>query len=346
MSRTRPPVETATERLTRLLALVPWLNERQGIEVDEAARQLGITPEQLQDDLDLVLMCGYGTMPDEMIDVAYESGRIVIHNADTIARPLRIGHDEALALLLGLESLATVPGATDLDALESVRAKLEAATTAGDGARAEIAVARDARTDVDATLTALRDALDRHRRVRLVYLVASRDDETQREVDPMRLVTAPDGTVYLEAWCHRAEGVRTFRVSRIRSATVLDVDGTPPADARPNVLDEHAFAPGEDDPTAVLELEPTGRWVAEYVPVESVEELGEGRLRVRLRVSSEDWLVRLALRLGGSGRVLEPRGLADRVAEAARAGLVGYGEDPAYDAPDSGRPHAAGHDRS
>ena len=59
------------------------------------------------------------------------------------------------------------------------------------------------------------------------------------------------------------------------------------------------------------------------------EELGEGRLRVRLRVSSEDWLVRLALRLGSSGRVLEPARLASRVAEAARAGLVGYDPAPA-----------------
>ena len=36
--------ETATSRLTRLLTMVPWLVNRQGIELEEAARGLGASP--------------------------------------------------------------------------------------------------------------------------------------------------------------------------------------------------------------------------------------------------------------------------------------------------------------
>ena len=48
------------------------------------------------------------------------------------------------------------------------------------------------------------------------------------------------------------------------------------------------------------------------------------RLRVRLRVATPEWLVRLMLRLGAAGRVEEPGELADRVADAARAALANY----------------------
>ena len=43
--------ESATERLTRLLALVPWLQANDGITIGEAARHFGVSAEQLSTDL-------------------------------------------------------------------------------------------------------------------------------------------------------------------------------------------------------------------------------------------------------------------------------------------------------
>ena len=71
-------------------------------------------------------------MPDDLIDAEWDDGHVYLRNADTIARPLRLGVDEALALLVGLRALAEVPGLHDRDALERTLAKLEAA--AGDAA--------------------------------------------------------------------------------------------------------------------------------------------------------------------------------------------------------------------
>ena len=84
------------------------------------------------------------------------------------------------------------------------------------------------------------------------------------------------------------------------------------------------FQPSPEDTLATLLLEPEARWVAEYYPVEAEEEAGEGRLRVRVRVATPGWLVRLMLRLGAAGRVEEPAELAGQVAEAARAALANY----------------------
>ena len=76
---------------------------------------------------------------------------------------------------------------------------------------------------------------------------------------------------------------------------------------------------------ATLELDPSAAWVAEYYPCEEVTEAADGSLRVRLRVADPRWLRRLALRLGGSARIVEPAELADAVrADAARA-LEAYG---------------------
>ncbi|CCH76583.1 Protein pafC [Nostocoides japonicum T1-X7] len=315
-------VETATARLSRLLTLVPWLANRPGIGVEEAAAGLGITPEQLQADLDLIYLCGYGQMPDELIEVDSEGGRIVVRNAETIARPLRLGVDEAITLMVGLRALAEVPGITDTDAVGRALAKLEEATGAAAEAASRVAVdISDAASAV--MLARAREAVERHRRVQLRYLVPSRDETTERDVDPMRVVNI-DAHWYLEGWCHRAQDTRLFRMDRVEDLTVLDVDGTPPPDATARDLDLGAFQAGPEDPLVTLLLAPGARWVADYYPVESVTERADGGLEVSLRTGDTEWLRRLVLRLGGLGRVVEPAGLADEVAHAAAAALTAY----------------------
>jgi proteasome accessory factor C len=75
-------------------------------------------------------------------------------------------------------------------------------------------------------LGAARDALRRRRRLHVRYLVPSRDEATERDVDPMRVLNIGERW-YLEGWCHRAEAVRLFRLDRVVGIEVLDADGTP-----------------------------------------------------------------------------------------------------------------------
>ena len=103
----------------------------------------------------------------------------------------------------------------------------------------------------------------------LRYYVATRDESTERDVDIMRIVNL-DAQWYVEGWCHRAEDVRLFRLDRIEDARVLDVDGTPPPQARPRDLDD-VFVPGENDLTVVIEASRWAAWIADYYPNEGVE---------------------------------------------------------------------------
>ncbi|MFD9948602.1 helix-turn-helix transcriptional regulator [Nonomuraea sp. NPDC059023] len=314
----------SADRLPRLLSLVPYLMSHPGAQVGEVAEVFGLSEKQLIDDLQLVWMCGLpGHTPGDLIDVSWDGGEIVIDNADTIARPLRLGIDEASALLVALRMLGAMPEFAEVpgDALPRVVAKLERA--AGEGAAA---VSSQVAVDVDAAPDALprvRDALNRKRRLSLRYYVPGRDEVTPREVDPTRVMVV-DGRTYMEGWCYRAEAMRLFRLDRVVGVDVLDVPADPPADAEPIDVTQGVFRPSPTDELVELEVSAAGRWVAEYYPVEGVTELGEGRLRIALRARDEDWVLKLALRLGDTGRVVAPGAMAERVREEAERALALY----------------------
>jgi proteasome accessory factor C len=312
----------SSDRLPRLLALVPYLMSHPGAQVSEVARLFGLTEKQLIDDLQLVWMCGLpGHTPGDLIDVSWDGGEILIGNADTIARPLRLGVDEASALLVALRMLGELPEFQGRDVLARVTAKLERAAAEGAAAvSSQVQIDMGPAPGAHRTIT---EAVRARRRLRLRYYVPGRDEITPREVDPIRVVVV-DGRHYLEGWCYRAEAMRMFRIDRIVEVEVLDVPAEPPAEARPMDVTAGVFQPSEHHPLVELELSPDARWAAEYYPCEEVTELGDGRLRVALRARDEDWVVQLALRLGESGRVLSPAALADKVAAAAKAALANY----------------------
>ena len=173
------------------------------------------------------------------------------------------------------------------------------------------------------TLAIIDRALRERRRLHLTYYVPARDETTERDVDPMR-VSVVAGRSYLEGWCRSAEAVRLFRLDRITSVRLLDLPAEPPSDAQPRDLDAGLFQPGPDDVAVELAVRPGGRWVAEYYPCESVEELPDGETLIRLRTPDTRWVRRLALRLGPTGRVMAPSELAAAVADDARAALDAY----------------------
>ncbi len=316
------PAETATARLSRLLTMVPWLANRQGINLEEAAAGLGVSIAELEADLNLLFLCGYGQMPDELIDARWEGGQVYVSNAETIGRPLRLGRDEAVTLMVGLQALLNVPGLGQRDAVERALAKItEAAGLAGEGAgRVLVDIEDGAAPEL---LAEARRAVEERRRLHLRYLVPSRDESTERDVDPMRVVNL-DGHWYLEGWCHRAADTRMFRMDRVEQLSVLDVDGAPPDGVRARDLSEGVFRPSRDDLLVTLQLLPGATWVSDYYLVESVTTEEDGSQLVTLRTGDTAWLRRLMWRLGGRGVVVEPVELAAEIAAGAAEALAAY----------------------
>ena len=316
---------TSTERLQRLLALVPYVVSRKVVGLAETAAAFGVSERELVDDLNL-LWCVELRAPDPYcpIDLSYEGGEIVVSQAESIGRPLRLAVDEASALLVALRMLADLPGPEDRSAMSRLIAKLETAAGEAASASSQVAVQVDQRAVEAEGLTAqLHAAIAARRRVHLRYYVPGRDEATERDVDPIRLLVA-DGRPYLEAWCLRAEGMRLFRLDRVLALTVLDQAAAPPPEATPVDVDQGLFRPSPDDVLVELELSAAGRWVAEYYPCESVSDLPDGRVRVALRTPDTRWVRRLALRLGEDGRVIAPPELVAEIRDVATEALANY----------------------
>ena len=313
-------MSTSSSRLERLLALVPYLLAHPASTLPDLARTFGISISQLRQDLNLIFMCGLpGHTPGDLIEVWFGPDNTVsLSNADTIRRPLRLTTDEALALVVALRTLAEVPAAEGDDAVRRALIKIE--TAAGQAAEqaGRVAVAVEAEPGV---VAAAGGALRRSRRVRLAYYVPGRDETTDRDVDPMRLLVTA-GRTYLQGWCHRAGAIRTFRTDRIVRIVELTESATPPPDVGP--LPDALFTPSGADRLVTLLLEPRARWVADYYPCESRTESGGGRLTVTLRSRETGWLVRLAMRLGQQATVIGPVELAVAVREQARDALAAY----------------------
>ena len=313
-------------QLGRLLALVPYLLARPGARLAEVAQTFGVTEARLRKDLDLLWVCGLpGHGPGDLIDVEFEGDTVTLFEPAGVTRPLRLTVDEALALLVALRALADTPGLQEREPVDRALAKLEQAAGAAAGVAGRVEVALEGEERV---LPLIRTALDRGRRLHLRYLVPSRDQVTERDVDPMRL-HVQEGRTYLEAWCRRVEGVRMFRLDRVEHVELLDLPSEPPLEAQPRDVSRGLFEPGPDDLLVTLALRPGAAWVADYYPCESVQETGDGGLVVRLRTGDTAWVRRLALRLGSAGRVLAPDELAEQVRQDAGRALAAYASPPA-----------------
>lgn len=290
------------ERLRRVLAMIPWVVARGGATVEELVRQFGGTAAQVEHDLTRAMVCEVGPNLDH-VAMWIEDG--VVHAAPGafFERPRRLTPAQGVALLAAVDALRQLQSGT---ALDSLGAKLASALGATTGSVAVV-------LDEPPLLGVVRSAIERHERLHLCYYTASRDEVTERDVDPMRVV-AFGNVWHLDAWCWATGARRRFRVDRIRSASLCGV----PAEAHGDVGPLEVFEPAEHAMRVVLELTPDQRWVAERHP-HSVE-----GGRIVLQVAGLAWLEQLLLRLGPDAVVVSPENVTEVRREAARRVLARY----------------------
>ena len=315
---------TATDRVQRILAVLPWILKNQGAQVSEICDRFGLTRKELIDDLEFVFynVGLHPFTPDMLAEVTIDDDRVTVHVGDYFRQPLRLTHQEALTLLAAGRALTARTGSDPDGTLARAVDKL--VTALGPGATGALDVALgDADPQVFATV---RRAVSDRRPVEISYYSFGRDEPSIRRIEPYRLV-AREGHWYLQAWCHLAEGERLFRLDRV--ATVELLDG---AFVAPEPELDRAFDLSEPERSVELVAPAAAAWVASTYPCDDFEELEDGRVRIVLPVTATPWLERLVLRLGPGVEVTDVatgESLIPVRAAAARRLLARYRGDEA-----------------
>ncbi len=303
----------ANVRLRRLLAVVGWLATVGEAPISEVSRRFSIPEDELVRELELAACCGLPPYsPGDLLEIIVTSETVEANLGRELARPRRLTAAEGFALAAAARTILAVPGADEDGSLAGALAKLDAAL----GDREKLVVDLDA----PSLLADVRHATDDRRQLEIEYHSASSDETTRRVVDPLAVVSL-DGHWYLDADCHRAGGLRRFRVDRIRS--VRDLGPLPDGERPDAAVARNAFVPGPGALPVRLALGPGAAWVADTVPVLEVA-TGTGVTEVTLAVGGTAWLERLLLQLGPGTRVLDPPELRGAGAAAARRVLRRY----------------------
>ena len=296
---------TAT-RLSRILALIPYVLAKDGAKVSEILERFGYTEGELTRDLNTVFFCGLpGYTPGDLMEAYIDGDDVIIDAADYFARAPRLTSMEALGLMAaGMAILGSGQGSPELGKAVD---KLTKALLPDAGTAVDVDVSGDS-----ANLAALKSAAIERRVVRITYRSLSHEEETVREIEPWAVVTTL-GNWYVQGYCRMVDAERVFRVDRIRRMDVLDEEFE-----RPENLTEPGigYTPSDDDIAARIRLSPRARWVLDYYPVDVLKETKTGT-EIRFTSPEAEIPARLLLRLGPEARLLEGDEVRERLVAIA-----------------------------
>lgn len=314
-------MSTSVEQVSRLLALVPYLQAHPDADLAETAAAFGVTPRRLLADLEVLWFVGLpGGLPGDLIDIDMDAvqshGRIRLTNAEYLSRPMRFTIDEVTSLIVALRAVREVAGGEAGDAVDSALAKLSTVAGAQESRRVEFAVATSEGGVRDRLAAAIADGAA----VRLTYDGLTRAETTRPVVEPHRL-TVRDGFVYLEAWSRDRSDWRTFRLDRVTA--VDDADGGVADHGEPPPFDAGWLEVRAEAALVSITVTDHARWIAEYYPVRSIT-AARGGWRIELLVADPAWLRALLLRLGPDVLAVDPPTASDSARAAASEALGLY----------------------
>ena len=306
----RPVGPLAPERFGVLQALLAHLlaacgdDTRATIPAQELVDRFHIPPEQLDDHLQLLNLVNFGG-GCYAVYASLDGDEVRVDKelfGDAFRRPPRLTPLEARAIRLALEFVGPMIAAEAQTPLERVRRKLE--ETFGEFELPERPPEPEAGTDEERLIRTFSQAIREQRLVEIEYVAVGEQTST-RVVEPHALERELPWW-YVHSWDRTKDGQRSFRLDRMRGATILDET----FEARPGL----ELRKLRDVTIARVLFDPeVARWRLERgaVPLQkgyALEELGVG---------GSDWLVGEILSHRGFAEVLEPQNL--RAAVAARA---------------------------
>ncbi len=313
------PRAQASDRITLLLSLVPYLLQNNPVSVDEVAENFDEKPATIRKMIESLIVMG---VPDragdvysnQMFDVDWD----LFEQDDIISLTNTVGIDatpkfsgrEAATLLAGL---SLIQQAVDEDTKQIISDLITKVARGSSQGAAEISISAPT---PPAALALVTEAISRSVHVEFEYSSPASPHAT-RLIDPLRVENAA-GTWYLRGWCHTRQALRTFRIDRLESARIVETPTD--VDIDPSGLPDTLFDVSDTDIIAVLELPEWAKdALADYAPRE-VGSTG-GKVQLEVNFGSLDNVFRAISRRPGLITVVSPQSVREQVAVWASSAL-------------------------
>jgi proteasome accessory factor C len=307
------------ERFARLVTLASILiaagRAEERVVMAEVCERLQISEEELREDVNVLNVVNFGGGSYVLYaEIREEEGEIEVDPepySDNFDRPARLLPVEAKALVAAIDLIGEhLPEGSLTSAREKIVAALgedpmeqglQVAPTAGDDAGVARLVSR---------------AIVQRRMIEIDYFKENEDEMSPRTVEPYALTNGREGW-YVASYDPSREGVRHFRLDRIKRATVTTKKFKPRPEVDPAAEVDGWLRTGEVPASASARVwvsPERARWAREARRV--VEEYPDGSVVVELSFAGIDWLVREILKEAGDAAVLEPEDAREAVLAA------------------------------
>jgi proteasome accessory factor BC len=323
----RPAGPVAPERFGLLQALLAHLlaacgEERSAtLDAAELAARFSIPLEELQDHLSLLNLVNFGggcyaVYAEHDGDVVRVDKELY---GDVFRRPPKLTPLEARAIRLAIEYIGPTIAAEAHTPLDRVRRKLE--ETFGQFELAGTPAPRRA-SDEERLVRVLSEGAEKRGVVEIEYMKEGDDAPSVRKVEPYTIERElPVWRVH--TWDRSVDAARTFRLDRMRSATLTDERFEPREGFDPSYLHNPRMA-------LLLHSAEIARWKLER----GARPLTDGTAIADVPYKTEEWLLSEVFADRGETIVLERQRLRDLVARRARRlqrelGRVPTGRSPA-----------------
>jgi proteasome accessory factor C len=298
---------TAAEQLRRLLLLIPHLADGDEHKVDEIARIVGANADDVVDDLNSLVQ--RFDLPGGFVEGVqlYYEGDTVSVSTTHFLRPMRLTMAELCALELGLAILRTERSGAELAPIERALARLRNVITKVPDTDPRDDLMAGALPAAQSTrhLSALRQALRRRRKARILYMKGAATRAESRVVCPYALVFA-SGAWYVVAHCEREAGLRVFRLDRISEVAQEEASYEMPEgfSVEGALAESKALMAQPAGETLSVRYSPRiAKWIAER---EGVSLDADGSVTVEYPLHDDAWAVRHVLQYGAEAEALSP----------------------------------------
>ena len=301
-------VDVAANRALRTMDLIPFILENPGISIENLAKQFSVTEKQIEDDLQLVFMCGLpGYTPYELIDLVFEDGVVSIIDPQVLDKPRRFSKSELVVIVLGLQILGELNNSNSVRA-NQIKALSDKIMKLGNSNSVLINSGQNNSPYVDIVL----NAISLRKSLIIEYHSMIKDEITNRIILP-RYLYFLNGNLYLNALDLDAKADRVFKLNLIKKCEVG------------SATENQTYENNEYSIQVLLEID---KQFVNFIERNSsvITNIQENKdsYRVDLMVSNMEWLKRSILSYSPGITVISPVLLATEVREVASSLMSAY----------------------